>query len=89
MTNPPTAPIEYTRVTHADTFIGKHVIVGGGSVILSGVALEEGAAVGVLSLINKNCETFSVYAGPPGRKVNERRRNLLELEKRLKASKAR
>ena len=86
MTNP-MVPGEYTGVTHADVFLGKHVIVGSGSVILPGVTLEEGVAVGALSLVHKNCEKFGIYAGSPARRINERKRNLLELEQRFIASK--
>lgn len=86
MTNP-TVPSEYTGVTHADVFLGKHVIVGSGSVILPGVTLEEGVAVGALSLINRNCEAFGIYAGNPARRVKERKRDLLELEQQFMASK--
>ena len=85
MTNP-TVPSEYTGVTHADVFLGKHVIVGSGSVILPGVTLEEGAAVGALSLVTKHCEAFGIYAGNPARRIKERRRDLLELERRFMAS---
>lgn len=87
MTNP-TVPREYTRVTHADVFLEKHVIVGSGSVILPGVTLEEGVAVGALSLINKICEAFGVYAGNPAKRIKERKRDLLRLEEQLKAMKA-
>lgn len=87
LTNP-TVPSEYTGVTHADVFLGKHVIVGSGSVILPGVTLESGVAVGALSLISKNCEEFGVYAGNPARRIKERKRDLLELERLFLASKA-
>lgn len=87
MTNP-TVPSEYTGVTHADVFLDKHVIVGSGSVILPGVTLEEGVAVGALSLVNKNCKAFGIYAGNPARRIKERKRDLLELERRFMASKA-
>lgn len=87
MTNP-TVPSEYTGVTHADVFLGKHVIVGSGSVILPGVTLEEGVAVGALSLVQKNCEAFGIYVGNPARRIKERKRDLLELEQHLMASKA-
>lgn len=80
MTNP-TVPIQYTGVTHADVFIGRHVIVGCGSVILPGVAIEEGAAIGALTLVNKGCEAFGLYVGIPARRISERKRDLLELEK--------
>lgn len=87
MTNP-TVPSAYTGVTHADVFLGKHVIVGSGSVILPGVTLEEGVAVGALSLVTKNCAAFGIYSGNPVRRISERKRDLLELEQRFMASKA-
>lgn len=86
LTNP-TVPSEYTGVTHADVFLGKHVIVGSGSVILPGVTLEEGVAVGALSLVHKRCEAFGIYAGNPARRIKERKRDLLELEQRFMTSK--
>ena len=87
LTNP-TVPSEYTGVTHADVFLGKHVIVGSGSVILPGVTLEEGVAVGALSLVAKNCSAFGIYAGNPARRISERKRDLLDLERQFIASKA-
>jgi len=86
LTNP-TVPSEYTGVTHADVFLGKHVIVGSGSVILPGVTLEEGVAVGALSLVTKNCAAFGIYAGNPARRISERKRELLELEHKFLSSK--
>lgn len=87
LTNP-TVPPEFTGVIHADVFLGKHVIVGSGSVILPGVTLEEGVAVGALCLVDKRCEAFGIYAGNPARRVKERKRDLLELEQRFIPSKA-
>lgn len=86
MTNP-TVPSDFTGVTHADVFLSKHVIVGSGSIILPGVTLEEGVAVGALSLVNKRCEAFGIYAGNPVRRIKERKRDLLELEQRFMAKK--
>ena len=82
MTNP-TVPASYTGVTHADVFVGRHVIVGSGSVVLPGVRLEDGAAIGALSLVKRSCEAFSIYAGNPARRVGERKRDLLELERQF------
>lgn len=82
MTNP-MVPVQYTRVTHADVFIGRHVIVGSGSVVLPGVRLEEGVAVGALSLVNRSCEPFTMHAGNPARKLKSRHRRVLELETQL------
>jgi acetyltransferase-like isoleucine patch superfamily enzyme len=84
LTNP-TVPAEFTGVEHADVVIGRHVIVGAGSVILPGAIIGEGAAVGALSLVRSHCSEFGVYFGSPARKVGERRRDLLDLERRLRA----
>lgn len=82
MTNP-MVPSEYTSVNHAPVTIGRHVIVGSGSVILPNVTLEDGVAIGALSLVTKNCEAFGIYMGTPAKKIKERKRDLLELEKKL------
>jgi galactoside O-acetyltransferase len=82
MTNP-TVPSQYTGVIHADVFLDKHVIVGSGSVILPGVTLECGVAVGALSLIKNDCKAFSIYVGNPAQRIAERKRDLLELERQL------
>lgn len=83
MTNP-MVPTEYTNVKHADVFLGKHVIVGSGSIILPGAVLEEGVAVGALSLISKRCNAFGIYAGSPARRIKDRKLDLLGLEKRFR-----
>lgn len=80
MTNP-TVPSQYTNVYHADVFLGRHVIIGSGSVILPGATLGEGVAVGALSLVKGNCEAFGIYAGSPVRRIKSRKRALLDLEK--------
>lgn len=85
LTNP-MVPSHYTNVTSSDVIIRKHVIVGSGCVILPGVTLEVGVAVGALSLVNKNCTEFGVYMGTPAKKIKERKRDLIELEKQFLAS---
>jgi acetyltransferase-like isoleucine patch superfamily enzyme len=82
MTNP-MVPEEYKNVIHKPVYLGKHVIVGSGSVILPGAHLEEGVAIGALSLVTKRCRAFGVYAGVPARRIKDRKRDLLALEQRL------
>lgn len=86
MTNP-TVPDRYKNVLHAGVSIGKHVIIGSGSVILPGTTLEEGVAVGALSLVKESCTAFGIYAGNPARRVRERKRDLLDLEGEFMAEK--
>ncbi|MCL4798416.1 MAG: acyltransferase [Burkholderiales bacterium] len=84
MTNP-TVPLEYRRVTDAPVRIGRHVVIGTGTVVLPGVTIGEGAAVGALSLVKKSLEPFTLYAGIPARRIGARSRALLDLEAKLRA----
>ena len=82
MTNP-MIPSEFTNVTHGAVSIGKHVIVGSGAIILPNVILKDGVAIGALSLVTKDCEEFGVYIGAPAKRIKNRKRDLLSLEKEL------
>lgn len=82
MTNP-TVPKEYRQTHDADVCVGRHAIIGSGSVILPGCGIGEGAAVGALSLVNRALDAWSIYAGAPARRVGPRDRNVLELEARF------
>ncbi|HEX2854928.1 MAG TPA: acyltransferase [Opitutaceae bacterium] len=84
LTNP-TVPAAFSGVTHADVRLCKHVIVGAGSIILPGVTLGEGAAVGALSVVRRDCEPFAIYMGAPAKRIMKRKSDLLELEKQLRA----
>jgi len=85
MTNP-MVPSQYTGVTHDDVFLGRHVIVGSGTVIIPGVTLEDGVAIGALSLVNQDCGSFGIYAGAPAVYIKDRQRKLLDLEKEFLSS---
>jgi dTDP-4-amino-4,6-dideoxy-D-glucose acyltransferase len=43
MTNP-TVPDKYKNVDHADIHIGRHVLIGSGTIVLPGAVLEDGVA---------------------------------------------
>jgi galactoside O-acetyltransferase len=76
----PMVPAEFTGVTSLPVTIGRHVIVGSGSVILPGVTIGEGAAIGALSVVRKDCEGFMIYSGNPLKPLRSRSRQLLDLE---------
>ncbi len=81
MTNP-TIPDEYKNVHSAPVYIGRHVIIGSNSVILPGVVISEGSSFGSFSFINHNSEPWSINVGIPFRKIKDRSRKLLEIEKK-------
>ena len=80
MTNP-TIPDNYKKIIYGKVIIKKHSIVGSGTTILPGVTLEEGTSVGANSLVNKSTKPWGIYVGSPIRKLKDRKKDLLELEK--------
>lgn len=83
LTNP-TVP-RYTKPVRGKISIGRHVIVGAGSVILPGCSLGDGVAVGALALVTKSLAEWGIYSGTPARKIKDRNMYALELEGRLGA----
>jgi galactoside O-acetyltransferase len=76
MTNP-TVPDEFKLVTYAPVVLEKHVIVGCGSIIMPGVTLGMGAAVGALSFVNKDVPPFHIVGGTPIRTLGLRDKDRL------------
>lgn len=82
MTNP-TVGEEYERIINSDIVIEKHAIVGLHSVILPNSYLAEGVALGAMALLSGITEPWSIYVGVPCKKVKDRKRDVLEMEKDL------
>ena len=61
--------------------LGRHVIVGAGTVILPNVTIDTGSSVGAMSLVTKSLSGWGVYCGIPARRLRARKKNLLQLEK--------
>jgi acetyltransferase-like isoleucine patch superfamily enzyme len=80
MTNP-TVPAQYKVETKKPVYIGRHCIVGTSSLIFPGVRLAEGTSVGAMSMVTKSTEEWSVYFGIPAKRLKERQRDLLKLER--------
>jgi galactoside O-acetyltransferase len=84
MTNS-TLPRDVLGVQVAPVRIGRYVPVGAGTLILPGVEIEEGAAVGAMSLVRAPLPGWRIYSGNPLQDMGERSRELLGLAERLKA----
>ena len=80
MTNP-MVPEKFKKVNNGDVVLGKHTIIGAGSVILPNVTLGNGCAVGALTLINRDCDEFTIYSGNPANKIGKRLKRFLKYEK--------
>lgn len=86
MTNP-TIPDIYKCLINKPVFLGKHVVIGSGSTILPGVKLEEGTALGAMTLCKESTEPWGIYAGIPAKYIKNRSKNLLKLEEDYKNGK--
>jgi acetyltransferase-like isoleucine patch superfamily enzyme len=80
LTNP-TVPTEYKNINHGAIVVGRHVILGTGTLVFPGVHVADGCATGALTVLNKSTEEWGIYVGSPGRRVKERSKELLKLEK--------
>ncbi|MGQ4004781.1 acyltransferase [Francisellaceae bacterium CB52] len=79
LTNP-TVDSEFTGVKSGSVNIGRHVIIGSGTVILPKVTLHTGVSVGAQSLVTKDLDSWGVYFGSPAKKIKNRKKNLLDKE---------
>lgn len=84
MTNP-TVPAEFTNCKSGAVHLGRHVIIGSGSVVLPDAQLGEGVAVGALSLVTKSLAAWGIYAGAPAKRIKSRDQGLLMKEEQLRA----
>lgn len=76
----PMIPRHLLRTFSGPVHLGRHVIVGSGSVVLPDVTIEDGCSVGALSLVKSSLAAWGIYAGVPVRRIRERSRRLLHDE---------
>jgi galactoside O-acetyltransferase len=84
LTNP-TVPARYKKLTSGTVTLGRHVIVGAGTVILPHVTVGDGASVGAMSLVTKTLDPWGIYFGCPVKRLKDRSKQLLTLEAQLLA----
>lgn len=80
MTNS-TIPKEYKNEFMQKVILKRYSIVGAGSIIMPGVILAEGTSIGAKSLVLKSTEPWGIYVGNPVKRLKDRTKDLLELEK--------
>jgi galactoside O-acetyltransferase len=74
----PMVTVENTNVIGGKILIKKYSQIGSGCVVLPNLTINEGVAVGAMSLIHKTIDEWSIYAGIPVKKIKERSKGLLE-----------
>ena len=76
----PTVPKEFTNVKSLTVHLKKYVILGCNVVVLPGVTIEEGTAIGALSLVSKSLPEYGIYGGNPLRLIKERTKGMQKYE---------
>lgn len=77
------APAIYRKIEEAPVHLKSCSILGSSCVVLPGVTLNEGAAVGAMSLVNHSLAEWWIYAGVPCRKLKRRSQEMKDLAEQL------
>ena len=78
-----TLPKDLRNVYGAKVQIGKYCQIGAGSIVLPGALLEEGAALGCMSLAKSVLPAWTISAGIPSKVIKKRKKNMKILAERL------
>lgn len=80
MTNP-TVPKQYKMERKEPVNIGRHCILGTGTIVFAGVTLPDGVSSGASTVFTKSAQAWTIYTGSPARLLRRRKNDLLALEK--------
>lgn len=86
MTNP-MIPRKFKKLDQAKVTIKRHSIIGCGTVVMPGVTIEEGTAIGAMCFVDRSTKPWTIYAGIPAKAIKERSQKLLRLEEEFLAEK--
>jgi galactoside O-acetyltransferase len=70
---------ECLKIIEGPVILEKYVTVGTNSAVLPNVTLKEGSVLGSFSLLTKDTEEWSIYAGVTAKRIKSRKKGLLEL----------
>jgi len=79
-----TIPEQFRKLTVKPVTLESYTIIGSNSVILPGVTIGEGAVVGALSFVRKDCDPWFTYSGNPLRRLRKRSQEMLKFIPELK-----
>lgn len=62
---------DYCRRYYASTVIGQKCFIGVDSIILPGVTIGDEVIIAAGSVVTKDCDSNSIYAGNPAKKIKD------------------
>ncbi len=76
-------PVQFKNEQFTKISIGKHVIIGTASTIMPGANIADGCSIGAMTLLNKSTKPWGIYIGIPAKRIKERNKEILKLEKKF------
>lgn len=80
----PTIDNMFKNLDNRPVIFHAHSLVGAGVIILPGVEIGEGTAVGAMSLVSKSLEEWSIYSGVPAKLIKKRSKKMLTFVDEMK-----
>lgn len=74
-------PKKFKKEVLESVYLRKNVIIGANTIVFPGVDVAEGCSIGAMSLVSKCTQPWGIYVGSPARRVKERKKDMLVLEK--------
>ena len=66
----PAIPYPYRQPIRSFVRICRHAVVGTSAIILPGVTIGEGAAIGAGTVVLHDCDPWTIYVGNPAKAIN-------------------
>lgn len=79
----PMVPEEYTNLEKGKVELENFVQIGSNSIVMPNIIIHEGAVCGTFSFIKNDLEPWSVNVGIPAKKIKERKKEILNLYKKV------
>jgi len=76
---------EFTNVMKGNILIKRYAQIGANCIIMPGVTIGEGVAIGAMSFVNGSLDPWGVYAGIPVKKIKDRRKGLLKFVEKIES----
>lgn len=74
----PTVSDKFRNIDNRPVSFEDHVIIGAQCVVLPGVTIKEGTAIGAFSLVSKDVMSWGIYAGAPLKFLKNRSDKMLD-----------
>ena len=73
----PIIPVEFLGLSSSSILMEEYTNIGAGAIVLPGVTMRQGSALGALSMLTTSTEPWTIYGGVPAKPKRQRRREMM------------